>query len=668
MNFLQRNLFEKKNITKTPSRRLGRKKNDQKHKDKALQTHKGYVMAQEESDNALQSREGYVMIQEDIVKESFSALAERLDKLDGGFQIIPRRKITKLKWNGPLLEIEGYYYIEEVPLTDDDLTKKSLLLVNEKEEKIVIPLEDVPFTEIDINDEIDSMYMWAGFKGKVNLSTLTSKGLPLPNGVYNVFLKTEFTVEGEEEKCEKVIPLGNVKDMLKDGFYSTKIEYFSAKRELKYNLLVTYNIAEKTLTIKSTKLKDLNPANLLLEKSEKKGLFYKWFRSQAFKGIYNICKLFPLKQKNVLFASDSRIEMSGNFQFVYEEMLSRNLDLNYHFALKESIDEKKTYKEMVTLAYMMATSKFIILDDFYPMVYPLKIRKDAELIQLWHAVGAFKTFGYSRIGRPGGPSIKSKNHRNYTKAIVSSTNVRKYYAEGFGIPNENVIPTGIPRTDVFFDLEYQKEVKDRLYEKYPFLKNKKVITFAPTFRGNGQTSAHYPLEMLDMEKMYNQLKDEYVFILKLHPFVNNDFSIPYQYSDFFYDFSEYREINDILFVTDLLITDYSSVCFEFALLNRPMMFFAFDVEEYVAKRDFYYDYHSFIPGPLVRTTDEMLETIASGDFQTNKIEPFVKYYFEDLDGKSSARVVDQLILGVEEEGLEEDVSKFQERNFSIYKK
>ena len=168
--------------------------------------------------------------------------------------------------------------------------------------------------------------------------------------------------------------------------------------------------------------------------------------------------------------------------------------------------------------------------------------------------------------------------------------------------------------------------------------------FAPTFRGNGQQSAHYPMEVLDMERLYENLHEEYIFLYKIHPFVKNDFSIPYQYSDFYYDFSSYREINDLLFITDILITDYSSVCFEFALLNKPMLFFAFDVEEYVRTRDFYYEFHTFIPGPLVRTAEEIVQKIQQRNFNMEKIEPFVRYFFDDLDGKSSERVVDQIIL------------------------
>ncbi|WP_139365040.1 CDP-glycerol glycerophosphotransferase family protein [Litchfieldia alkalitelluris] len=567
---------------------------------------------------------------------------------------IPRRKVTKLKWNGPIFEIQGYYYLENLPLLNDDMVKKSLVLINASGEKTEFPLKDKNIRQLKIDKEhgVDDLYLWSGFQGKYNLATDTSDGKPLPAGTYTVYLKLEVYVS-TRKKYEQLFSLGNINEFLNDGFYSTKMEYFSAKREMKFNLLATYDEGVKTLKIKSTKLKDFNPAELTADASRKKGLFYRFFKKYGFKLFYMFFTLFPLQTKKVLFASDSRTDMSGNFEFVFAEMQRRDLDFDYHFSLRKTILEEKSYKEMIELAYHLATSKFIVLDDFYPMVYPLRIRANAELVQLWHAVGAFKTFGYSRIGRPGGPSPLSKNHRNYTKAIVSSKNVAKHYAEGFGIDIGHIVPTGIPRTDIFFDQDYQNRVKNDLYEQFPYLKDKKVIMFAPTFRGNGQQSAHYPMEVLDLDKLYKKFKDEYVFLFKVHPFVKNDWSIPYQYSDFFYDFSEYREINDLLFVTDVLITDYSSVCFEFALLNKPMVFFAFDVAEYVQERDFYYDYHSFIPGPLVRSTGELIKTIETGNFKMEKIHPFVNYFFENTDGKSSARVVDQIFL--EQQGNDENL-------------
>lgn len=564
--------------------------------------------------------------------------------------LVSCRKVTTLKWNGPIMEIKGYYYLKDLPIDKEDNVKKTLILVSEDFTKIEIPLKDIPMVQVGNYEKVDMAYKWAGFKGKVNFSTI-SNGKPILEQSYTIYIRIEVQ-KTKKEIYQEYTTLGNIEEFLMDGFHSSIMEYFSAKKVLKYNLLATYDLGKKTLKINSSKLKDFDPAELNQDSVSNQGIIYKFIKSVGFKTLYTIFKALPINEKKVLFASDSRVELSGNFIYVYDELQKRNLPLTYRFMLKGSIEEKKSIKEIIYLAYQMATSKIILLDDFYPMVYPLKIRKKAELVQLWHAVGAFKTFGYSRIGRPGGPSIKSKNHRNYTKAIVSSKNVAKHYAEGFGIPLENIVPTGIPRTDIFFDKEYQDKVRNDLYEQYPFMKNKKVIMFAPTFRGNGQSSAHYPMELLHLSNLYHALKDEYIFIFKIHPFVKNDFSIPYEYSDFFYDFSDYREINDLLFVTDLLITDYSSVCFEYALLNKPMLFFAFDIEQYVQQRDFYYNFRSFIPGPLVKTTGEMIRTIQEGDYKMEKIDPFIKYFFDHFDGKSSARVVDDIILATNDEDQE----------------
>ncbi|MBN6885254.1 CDP-ribitol ribitolphosphotransferase / teichoic acid ribitol-phosphate polymerase [Cytobacillus horneckiae] len=583
-----------------------------------------------------------IIINKDHLQESLPLINQMAGEQE---QLIPRRKVTALEWNGPIMKIKGYFYLEDIPMQDEDLVKKSLVLVDKLGRKMVISLRDIPVDQLKLQEKIDPFYQWSGFEGVVNFATIDTNNKPLPDSTYKAYIETEVHVLGEKI-FRKMFTLGNIEQFFSQGFHSAKMEYFTAKREMKFNLLATYDQTVKTLKIISSNLKDFDPQEMGLDAEGKKwGVSHRFLNSTGFRLLYKMYCTLPIKENKVLFASDSRSDMSGNFSYVYEEMQRRELDLDYHFMLKRGVGEKKTFREIKELAYHMATAKFIILDDFYPMVYPLKIREDAELVQLWHAVGAFKTFGFSRIGRPGGPSPQSKNHRNYTKAIVSSKNVAKYYAEGFGIDEDKVLSTGIPRTDVFFDKQYKEEVRQRLYEEFPFLEGKKVITFAPTFRGNGQQSAHYPMEVLDLDALYKELHEEYVFLFKIHPFVKNDFNIPYQYKDFFYDFSSYREINDLLFVTDLLITDYSSVCFEYALLNKPMIFFAFDVEEYVQKRDFYYEFTSFIPGKLARTTNDIVRTIHDEDYKMEKIQPFIEYFFDDHDGQSSSRVVDQIILG-----------------------
>lgn len=579
---------------------------------------------------------------------------------------------THFKLNGPTLEFEGYASMEGLYSYFEDRIRKTLLFIPEVDvarfrEKhmyeeeyeeltddeiinlhiIEVPLDNCKFSEVENNEEsnIEDKDSLGGFKIALNLAEMT-KGKPLTEGVYNIYINLEQLLnDNDDVKYNKTIPISDIKGFLANGILTTKLDYFSPTNNLKYNLISSFDTKHKTLKFENTLLQSYNPKDMLEDGSNtNENKYIQSFKRKAFKLAYILFSLLPVKKHKISIASDSRDDLTGNLYFVYEELYKRDLHLNIKLILNKRIDNKKTLFNLLSTAYHFATSKIILIDDFYPLIYPLNIRKSSDLIQVWHAAGAFKTFGFSRTGRPGGPSPKSRNHRNYTKATVSSEGVRSHYAEGFGITEDKVYATGVPRSDIFFDEEYKEHVRNTLYEKYPFTKDKKVILFAPTFRGNGQGSAYFPFNKLDFKALYENLSDEYVFLFKIHPFVNNKLTIPYEYADFFYDFSEFREINDLLLITDLLITDYSSVCFEFALLNKPMLFFGFDVEEYVRTRDFYYDFFDFIPGPLVRTTDEIIDTIHKEDYAMEKIKPFVDYFFNGTLGNASKNVVDEVII------------------------
>ena len=143
--------------------------------------------------------------------------------------------------------------------------------------------------------------------------------------------------------------------------------------------------------------------------------------------------------------------------------------------------------------------------------------------------------------------------------------------------------------------------------------------------------------------MRQALGNEYIMIMKLHPFIKDSITITEENSDFIIDLSNEREINDLLFISDIMITDYSSVCFEYSLLNKPMIFFTYDLEEYIESRDFYYPFETFVPGPIVRSTDEIIDIITNNNFDLKRVEEFKNKFFSNLDGKSTKRVVDMLI-------------------------
>ncbi|QLK86826.1 teichoic acid ribitol-phosphate polymerase TarL [Staphylococcus sp. 17KM0847] len=366
-------------------------------------------------------------------------------------------------------------------------------------------------------------------------------------------------------------------------------------------------------------------------------------RSFLFKFIFNITKFFHVRKgKTVLFTSDSRGDMSGNFKFVYDEMLNRKLDEKYriHSILKSNITERRNFVDKFRLPYLLGKADYIFVDDYHPLLYTVKFRKSQEIIQLWHAVGAFKTVGFSRTGKKGGPFFDSVNHRNYTKAFVSSENDIAFYGEAFGIKEKNVIPTGVARTDIFFDENYGQNVINEMEKELPIIKGKTVILFAPTFRGNGHRTAHYPFFKINFAKLAELCRNKNAVVLfKMHPFVRNRLSIPKEYQQYFIDVSTFREVNDILFITDVLISDYSSLVYEFALFGRPMLFYAFDLEDYITSRDFYEPYESFVPGKIVESFDALITALENEDYELEKVAPFVKKHFKYTDGKSSERVV-----------------------------
>ena len=136
-----------------------------------------------------------------------------------------------------------------------------------------------------------------------------------------------------------------------------------------------------------------------------------------------------------------------------------------------------------------------------------------------------------------------------------------------------------------------------------------------------------------------------IFIVRPHPFVQEPLDIPPSLRDRILDGRNLDvDTNDLLLVVDLLITDYSSVIYEFSTLNRPMLFFAYDLETYAAERGFYQPYEAFVPGRIVRTFEELIDAIRRNDCQVEKVQPFAMRHVGGTDGRSTDRVVDLIAL------------------------
>ena len=293
-----------------------------------------------------------------------------------------------------------------------------------------------------------------------------------------------------------------------------------------------------------------------------------------------------------------------------------------------------------------ATAKALFLTDYFFPAYACKPREGQSVVQLWHGCGAFKKWGYSTAEKKWGASKKELDlypiHNTYTHICVSSPKVGFAYAEAFGCSEDAVMPLGAPRTDVYFDKSFVEDCRKEICEKFPEIGGRKIILYAPTFRGNS-IGKSYMKNMMDIEKMGRRLGNDYVLLIKQHPLTADAFKITN--SGFAFDISRDVAIETALCAADLVITDYSSLIFEYALLERPMIFFAYDLEEYEDARSFYFGYDGFVPGEIVNNTEEIISEIKrlETNFDVERIRRFRQDYMSACDGNSTKRIVETVL-------------------------
>lgn len=363
------------------------------------------------------------------------------------------------------------------------------------------------------------------------------------------------------------------------------------------------------------------------------------------------CTFFPVDSKKVIFASYRSEKIEGNLKYLHEEWIRR--DASYHFIflfrkLDTSLIGKCKYLlHMLRATYYLATSRFFVIDDYYVPIYMLKqLRDGTEVIQLWHAAGAFKKFGYSIMNKEYGPSEEYakivKVHGNYSRVYVSSSEVIPFYAEAFRMKEEKIFPLGLPRTDFFFLNHSYERLRQRFNDKYPQFKQKKLILYAPTFRGSG----HYQSKLnmnLNLNILHQILGEEYALLVHLHPYMKSSLEITQEDEDFACHINGQFTIEELLVLADILVTDYSSVIFEYSLMEKPIFFFTPDLQEYIYERDFYYQFEEMIPGPVYKTSRQLGIGIKHRIYDAKKIKAFKAKFFDFVDGEASKRIIEHLL-------------------------
>lgn len=348
----------------------------------------------------------------------------------------------------------------------------------------------------------------------------------------------------------------------------------------------------------------------------------------------------------VLFLHEQGSRLGNNHIAVLRRMMERGLDKQFKILLssRPAGCRSQSLGSWAEVLRKLAISDFVLVEDHIPLLDWIRLDEDTTVVQLWHAGAGFKSSGYSRWGQQSGPGPVGC-HRQYKYGISGSKHISHFFSEVWGINDENVLPTGMPRIDRFLNETYRAETTAKLLEQYPLCDGKKVILFAPTFRGKDRPKAHYPYELIDFDKLYSQCGDEYVVLFKMHPWVKKSVPIKDEHRDKFLDVSDYKNINDLFYLTDLLITDYSSNIFEFSLMNKPMLFFAFDEIQYSFARGFHRDYQESAPGKICRSFAELLAAIAAEDFEFEKVAAYVEKHFDHIDSGASDRVIDWILLG-----------------------
>lgn len=363
---------------------------------------------------------------------------------------------------------------------------------------------------------------------------------------------------------------------------------------------------------------------------------------------YDYCDKVNRKNgRSILFMSETKPYIWGNLKYIDDRLRERGLDKEFDisYTFRQAVGKHNSAGGWMRMIRMLAGKDFIFVDDLVPIFNTLRLSKKTKLIQVWHAGEGFKAVGYSRFGMKSSPHPEENCHKKYDYVITGSERLVDVYSEAFGLPRKYILPLGMARLDGFLDSDTIKAKQNAFYASHPECKGKKLILFAPTFRGTGQKHAHYDYDMLDMKRIYEFCADEYIWMIKMHPFTRNKPEIPEEYRNRILCLDKNDDLNDLYYVSDILITDYSSAYYEFALMDKPILFYTYDRDVYEIVRGVHKSILKTAPGKVCDTFDELIQALENKDYDFEKTKKFKDENFGAYDGNAADRIIDTVILG-----------------------
>lgn len=334
-------------------------------------------------------------------------------------------------------------------------------------------------------------------------------------------------------------------------------------------------------------------------------------------------KVVPRKRDRILFLKENGDGPTENMAALQRRMRERGLDRRFDIRCRyrNVFSGRQRLLGWLGDLFAIARSRYIFIDDYAPVFNFIEPGRDVVLTQIWHAGVGFKSVGYARFGLKGSPDPYNSAHRRYTYALVGNEHLRTIYSEVFGIEEEALLATGMPRLDHFLDADVERAYRQEMLGRYPWAGRGRVIVFAPTFRGTGQRTAYYPYDVIDMDRLYRMcVETDSYFVFEMHHFIRKRPQIPPEYADRILDLSD-ESLTKLFFIADVLVTDYSSCFYDYLLLNKPVVFFVPDKTAYSLIRGVQRSIDEMAPGTVCNDFDEFIDVLEHRRYEAVRPHP-----------------------------------------------
>lgn len=346
--------------------------------------------------------------------------------------------------------------------------------------------------------------------------------------------------------------------------------------------------------------------------------------------LYFLFSRGKIEEGLVLFADAHHDELPYSMETIYYELKQRDYKVEEHFINYKTSSFVAVLFSMFRFMLAYAKAEYVFICDNFLPVASCNKRKETNVIQLWHAGGILKKFAYD-TARDIPTYYKGNVFKNYTLVTVSAPICIPVYVSAMKTNQEYVKATGLSRTDRFYDGTYLAKCREEFFEKYPDAKGKKIALWAPTFRGNAANPDLVGIE--EMATLQEKLGDEWYVIIKVHPHIDTIKKVSNC------DIQTER----LLAITDVLISDYSSVIFDYVLLEKPLVLFVADLAYYKAHDQLYIDFNE-MPGAIVEEREKLADCIINEykNYNMEKIKIFKEKYMGACDGQATERILKRL--------------------------